>query len=173
MTHALAYLRHHALAALALVCSLLSLAGASYAAWSLPAGSVGARELKNRSITAVKFDPTSVAASIRAWATLAWDGAWRVQASSSDIRVVSTSLGEVVNWRHTRFPRNCLASVTPQRNVPVAGGSSSFYGYFTTVFDGPSGHLEIQGVAPDGAPQVQSVNVLIVCPSPGSQKVNR
>lgn len=173
MTRVLAYLRHHALAALALVCSLLSLAGASYAAFSLPAGSVGGRELKNRAVTAAKLDPTSVAASIRAWATLVWDGAWRVQASSGDIHVVSTSLGEVVNWRHTRFARNCMASVTPLRNVPTPGGNNSFYGYFTTVFDGPSGHLEIQGVAPSGAPQVQSVNVLIVCPSAGSQKVNR
>jgi hypothetical protein len=169
----LAYLRQHVLAALAFVCSLLSLAGASYAAFSLPAGSVDTRALKNGAITAAKLNAGSVAASVRAWATLAWDGAWRVQASSSDIHVVSTSLGEVVNWRHTRFARNCMASVTPLRNVPVAGGSSSFYGYFTTVFDGPSGHLEIQGVAPNGAPQVQSVNVLIVCPSAGSQKVNR
>jgi hypothetical protein len=173
MTDALAYLRHHALAALALVCSLLSLAGASYAAFSLPAGSVGARELRNGGVTAVKLDPTSVAASIRAWATLVWDGVWRVQASSSDIHVVSTSLGEVVNWRHTRFAPNCMVSVTPVRNFPLTGGSSSFYGYVTTVFDGPSGHLEIDGRAPDGSSQVQSVNVLVVCPSAGSQKVNR
>ena len=83
MTNVLAYLRQHVLAALALACSLLSLAGASYAAFSLPAGSVGTRELKNRAITAAKFDPTSVAASVRAWANLTWSGIWRVQASSS------------------------------------------------------------------------------------------
>ena len=90
-----AHLRQHILAALALVCSLLSLGGASYAAFSLPAGSVGTRELKNRAITAAKLDPTSVAASIRAWANLSWAGGWRVQASSSDIRVATASFGEV------------------------------------------------------------------------------
>jgi hypothetical protein len=173
MTHVLAYLRHHALAALALVCSLLSLAGASYAAFSLPAGSVGTRELKNRAVTAAKLNPTSVAASIRAWANLRWNGAWLVQASTSDIRVTTVAGGEVVNWRHTRFPRDCMASVTPIRNFIVAAGTVSVFGFVTTSFDGPVGHLEIDGLAPNGAPQVQSVNVAIVCPSPGSQKVDR
>jgi hypothetical protein len=122
MTHALAYLRHHALAALALVCSLLSLAGASYAAFSLPAGSVGARELKNRAaVTAVKLDPTSIAASVRAWANLNWASGWHVQASSADIHVTTDATGETVSWRHTRFPSNCMASVTPQRNFGPGG----------------------------------------------------
>ena len=46
MTRTLDYLRRNALAALALACSLLSLAGASYAAFSLPAGSVGTCQLQ-------------------------------------------------------------------------------------------------------------------------------
>ncbi len=168
-----AYLRQHILAALALVCSLLSLAGASYAAFSLPAGSVGTRELKNRAITSVKLDPASVAASVRAWATLTWDGAWRVQASSSDIHVARVALGETVSWRHTRFARNCIASVTPTMNAPSPGGSSAVNGYVTVFFDGPSGQLQINGLTPDGTHQVQNVNVLIVCPSPGNQAVSR
>jgi hypothetical protein len=170
MTNLLAYLRQHVLAALALVLSLLSLGGASYAAFRLPPGSVGARELKNRSITAAKLNPTSVAASIRAWATLTWTGVWHVRASSSDIRVTSIALGEVVSWRHTRFARNCMASVTPQEN---AAGGSALTGSVTTSFDTRSGSLTIFGVASDQMPQQQSVNVLIVCPTAGSQKVNR
>ena len=43
MRTALDYLRRHAIAILALICSLLALAGASYATLRLPAGSVGAR----------------------------------------------------------------------------------------------------------------------------------
>jgi hypothetical protein len=170
MTTALEYLRQHLLAALALVCSLLSLGGASYAAVSLPANSVGNRELKNRAITAAKFNPTSVAASIRAWAVVEWNGSWRVQGSSRDIRVARTAQGEVINWRHTRFARACIASVTPRQNVPVPGGSTSFDGYVTTAFDGPAGHLAIDGMSPSGTPQVQNVNVLIACPSTGSPK---
>jgi hypothetical protein len=170
MTNVLAYLRQHVLAALALVLSLLSLGGASYAAFRLPPGGVGARELKNRSITAAKLNPTSVAASIRAWATLTWTGVWHVRASSSDIRVTSIALGEVVSWRHTRFASSCMASVTPLLNFAV---SSSLKGSVTTFFDTRSGSLTIMGSGSDGAAQQQSANVLIVCPSAGSQKVNR
>jgi hypothetical protein len=170
MTQVLAYLRQHVLAVLALVFSLLSLGGASYAAFSLPAGSVGARELKNGSITAGKFNPTSVAASVRAWATLQWTGVWRVQSSTSDIQVRTVSQGESVSWRHTRFARNCIASVTPIANL---AGTVALDGFVTTSFDGPSGFLAIDGFSPIGTRQPQSVNVLIVCPSPASQKVNR
>ena len=157
MTRVLAYLRHHALAALALVCSLLSLAGASYAAFSLPAGSVGTRELKNGAVTAAKLNPTSVAASIRAWANLTWAGGWHVQASSSDIHVATTGFGEVVSWRHTRFPSNCMASVTPQRNFAPGGpgGTGRLDGYVSTFFDPRGGQLQIDGIASDGTPQAQ------------------
>ena len=172
MTRVLAYLRHHALAALALVCSLLSLAGASYAAFRLPAGSVGTPQLKNGAVTAAKVNPTSIAANVRAWATLQWFGTWKIQASTSDIHVTNIAAGEVVSWRRTRFARNCMASVTPNPKLRRrAGGSSSPNGYVTTFFDPRAGHLQIDGLAPDAAPQVQSVSVLIVCPSPGSQTI--
>ena len=72
-----------------------------------------------------------------------------------------------------RFARNCMAFVTPQRNFPAPGGSTAFDGYVTTSFDGPNGHLGIDGLDTSGAHQVQDVDVLIVCPSSGSQKVNR
>jgi hypothetical protein len=98
-----------------------------------------------------------------------------VKASSSDIHVVTAGVGEVVSWRHTRFASNCMASVTPQRNFgPGApGGPHTLDGYISTSFDPHQGELQIDGIAADGAHQAQSVAVLIVCPSPGSQKVSR
>jgi hypothetical protein len=172
MTNVLAYLRQHVLAALALVISLLSLGGASYAAFSLPPGSVGARELRNRAITATKFNPTSVAASVRAWATVTWSGAgWQVQASSKDIHVATAGTGEDVTWRHTHFAANCMASVTPQRNFGPGspGGPHTLDGYVSTLFDPHAAHLQIDGIAADGNHQPQSVAILILCPSAGSQ----
>ncbi|MGZ6616907.1 MAG: hypothetical protein ACXVFQ_21090 [Solirubrobacteraceae bacterium] len=163
-------LKSNAIAYLAL---FVALGGTSYAAINLPAGSVGTRELRNHAITPAKLNPTSVAASVRTWATLQWFGAWRIKSSSSDIHVANIAAGEVVTWQHTRFPRNCMASVTPIRNFPVEPGTVSPYGFVTTVFDGPAGRLEIDALAPSGVPQLQSVNVLIVCPSPGSQKLNK
>jgi hypothetical protein len=150
-----------------------ALSGTSYAALSLPAGSVGTRELRNRAITAAKLNPTSVTANVRAWATLVWTGAWRITASSSDIRVVNTTQGEVVTWRHTRFPRNCIAVATPIRNPSLVPPVQSAHAYVTTSFDGQLGSLAIDGVTPSGAFQPQSVGVLIECPTPGSQKVGK
>ena len=164
------HLRSNMVAYIAL---FVALGGTSYAAINLPAGSVGTRQLKSRAVTAAKLNPTSVAASVRAWAALQWFGAWRIQSSSRDIHVTNIAAGEVVTWRHTRFPRNCMASVTPIRNFALEPGTVSQYGFVTTFFDGPAGHLEIDALAPNGSPQVQSVTVLIVCPSPGSQKPNK
>ena len=118
MTRLLVHARRNAVAYLAL---FVALGGTSYAAFSLPAGGVGARELKNGAITAAKMNPTSIAASVRAWANLSWAGGWHVQASSSDIHVTTAATGEVVSWRHTRFASNCMASVTPQRNFGPGG----------------------------------------------------
>ncbi len=61
-----------------------------------------------------------------------------------------------------------MASVTPIRNLS-GDLDGVFIGYVTTSFDGPRAVLR-STLAPNGAAQVQSVNVLIVCPTPGSQK---
>jgi hypothetical protein len=153
----------------------VALGGTSYAAFSLPAGSVGAPQLRDRAITASKLNPASVAASVRAWARLTWDGGWRVTASSSDIHVTTAGLGEDVSWRHTHFPSNCLASVTPQRNFAPGGpgGTGRLDGYVSTFFDARSAHLQIDGIASDGTPQAQSVTILVICPTAGSQKLGR
>src|SRR5262249_36840068 len=143
--------------------------------FSLPAGSVGARELKNRAVTAAKLNPSSVAASIKAWANLTWSDGWHVVASSSDIHVTSAAVGETVTWRHTRFASNCMASVTPQRNFGPGGpgGPHPLDGYISTLFDPHAGQLQIDAIAVDSAHQPQSVVALIVCPTPGSQAPNR
>jgi hypothetical protein len=79
VTRILDYLRRNALAALAFACSLLALGGASYAAFSLPAGSVGTRQLRtgavtnrklaNGSITPAKLDSRTIGGSVRHWAS--------------------------------------------------------------------------------------------------------
>ena len=125
MTRLLAHARRNAVAYVAL---FVALGGTSYAAFSLPAGSVGARELKNGAISAAKMDSSSVAASVRAWASLSWAGRWLVQASSSDIHITTDATGETVTWRHTRFARNCMASATPQRNFGPGGPGGREHG---------------------------------------------
>jgi hypothetical protein len=172
MTRILNHVRSNVVAYLAL---FVALGGTSYAAFNLPAGSVGSRELKNGAVTATKLNANSVAASVRAWASLTWSSGWRLQASSRDIQVTRAPLGEDVTWSHTRFPSNCVASVTPERNFSPGGpgGTGRLDGYVSTFFDPRRGHLQIDGIASDGTPQAQSVVILVVCPSAGSQKVSR
>jgi hypothetical protein len=157
----------------AYIALFFALGGSSYAAFRLPAGSVGTRELKNRAVTAKKLDPTSVAASVRAWANLQWASGWHVQASTGDIHVTTNATGETVSWRRTRFASNCMASVTPQRNFGPGGpgGTGTLDGYVSTFFNPHDGDLQIDGIAADGTHQAQGVTILIICPSPGSQKV--
>ena len=50
-------MRHVRANAIAYVALFVALGGTSYAAMSLPAGSVGARQIKNHVITPVKLDP--------------------------------------------------------------------------------------------------------------------
>ena len=55
LSRTLNYISHHAIAILALVCSLLALAGASYAATQLPKNSVGNPQIKQGAVTPPKF----------------------------------------------------------------------------------------------------------------------
>ena len=65
MNAAVTHLRKNVVAYVAL---FVALGGTSYAAVSLPAGSVGNRQLKNHSITPIKLDPGSIAGYVRDWA---------------------------------------------------------------------------------------------------------
>ena len=55
LSKTLSYISHHAIAILALVCSLLALAGASYAATQLPKNSVGNAQIQQGAVSPPKF----------------------------------------------------------------------------------------------------------------------
>lgn len=65
------HVRANAIAYLAL---FVALAGTSYAVESLPANSVGARQIRNHSITPDKLAPSRLAGAVRAWAKVAANG---------------------------------------------------------------------------------------------------
>jgi len=166
MTRILDYLRRNAVAALALVCSLLALAGASYAAFSLPANSVGAPQIKNHSIGSIKLDQRSIAASIRAWVIIQWGAGGRLvaKASSSRVTVASGGATTTVTWPHRHFARNCFPSVTPQQNL---NSRFALADYLTARLDpaNPGGaFLSMLGVAADGTRGPQAAYVTVICP---------
>ena len=81
MVKTLTFIRHNAIALLAL---FVALGGTSYAALSLPAGSVGTSQLRNGAVTsrklakgavtAASLDPKSIAGHIADWAQIRADG---------------------------------------------------------------------------------------------------
>ncbi len=81
MIHRLvSYLQQHALAAAAFVCSLLALAGSSYAAFT-----ISGSQIRNHTINPVKLNPRFINGNVRAWAIVAPNG--RVIAGAGRPRV--------------------------------------------------------------------------------------
>jgi hypothetical protein len=105
MSRVLCHVRSNAIAYLAL---FVALGGTGYAAVSLPANSVGNRQLKNGSVTPVKIDRHLITGSIRAWAEVNASG--RLVAGEGGPKAVARtgpdSLGQyLVSWRTTQFAR--------------------------------------------------------------------
>jgi hypothetical protein len=89
--------RRHVIAYLALGCALLSLGGAAYAATQIPNGSVGEKQLKNKVIDPVKWDPNYTTGFVRRWAVVNSSGA--IMSTSPAGQSKSTATGNyVVTW---------------------------------------------------------------------------
>ena len=115
--------------AVAYVALFVALGGTSYAL-SIPAGSVGTRELHNgsvtskkianRSITPTKFDPSTIGGSIRYWAHVSQDG--QILGGSQGAHVSGGGPIFHVSWGN-HFSARCGALVTPAGNAgtsPIA-----------------------------------------------------
>ena len=113
MTRLLAHVRGQAVAYLAL---FVALGGTSYAALSLPANSVGTKQIRNGavtskkvangSITPNKLDPRMIGGSVRHWAFVSQDGS--VIGGSRGIHVSEGTGGSpyYVTWGD-QFPHSC------------------------------------------------------------------
>jgi len=155
MPHKIAtYLRQNAIALLAL---FVALSGTSYAAIA-----ISGAQLRNHSVNAVKLNPRSIAASIKAWVNVQETSSGPVVVSSSSaVRVQNFADGEDIFWRRQRFSAKCGALVTPEIGFTVR-----LTGYVTSDprLEGRSPHLTIFGHAASGPDRPQPVFVAIVCP---------
>lgn len=96
--------------------------GGTAAAFTVPRNSVGAAQLRNHSITPVKFDTRAIGGSVKAWATVDANG--HLSASSSPARVnhgQGTS-DYVVQWAHKLFADTCVRLATVQLNSAQGAG---------------------------------------------------
>jgi hypothetical protein len=125
------YLRAHALAVTALGLSVLALAGASYAAIGLPAGSVGTAQLRNGSITPPKFDPKTVGGYVRAWAHVGAGGHIIAGSPGAVANYKGLSGASVpgpnylVGWKKIKLRTRCAAVVTLDSNGPLTSRGST------------------------------------------------
>jgi len=117
MTRLLAHLRNSAVGYLAL---FVALGGTSYAALSLPAGSIGTKQLRNGaittkkiangSITPSKLDARTLGGSVRHWAHVSQSG--QILGGSKGASVSGGGPIFHVSWGD-RFSSRCGALVTP------------------------------------------------------------
>ena len=103
MRRALDYARQHAIATIALACSLLALATSSYAAFFLPPGSVGNRELKNHAINPDKLNPRFVGGYVRAWASVSARGRVIAGGGKPHVHLGAATGQYIVQWHAGAF----------------------------------------------------------------------
>jgi hypothetical protein len=149
------HVRANAVAYLAL---FVALGGTGYAAINLPAGSVGSRQIKNHSITPIKFDPTKIGASVRYWAII--QGGRRVLASHPrGARLFSTDpthASGLVTWNGPQ-PADCFS---------LATGNGAFVQALMPPSIKASASVQFYTFDASGHPAPGQLNIAVLCPQP-------
>jgi hypothetical protein len=156
MTRILAHARRHSVAFIAL---FVALGGSGYASWSIPSNSVGARQIKNHSITPVKFDPTAIGGTIRYWARI--DATGKVLASrprATTIGWSSVNHSGRINWGRA-IPNGCFSLATVDSVT-----SQGFASVATLNQSRPPAFVVVATFNTNGQPTGEPVNVMVVCP---------
>lgn len=169
MRHLLHHLKSNAVGYIAL---FVALGGTSYAAISLPQGSVGTRQLRNgavtsrklakQSVTATALDPKTIAGHVADWAQIRADG--RVLSSRPHASVVfkDPSRGLYRVYWHQAIAQSCMSIASPS-NVSFVLGSATA-DTFGPDGQGRSTSLLVQTFNATGANVPQDVNVMVICP---------
>jgi len=163
MTRIANHIRNNVVGYLAL---FVALGGTSYAAVSLPAGSVGTQQLRNgavtgrklanQAVTAASLDPKSIAGHIVAWAEIHFGNLVAVSNPPATVGTVGGS--PAVIW-HKRIPMNCGAIATPNDDVGSAVVQTRDAEYV-----GRSTAFQVQTVNSSGINQPVSFNIVVICP---------
>jgi hypothetical protein len=145
--------------AVAYVALFVALGGSSYAAVSLPANSVGTRQIKNHSVTPMKLDRSAIGGSVRYWARISENG--KIIASQPKAQIVGWYTdptgfyaGGIVRWRKPIAP-GCFSLATAEsvpRSISVSAETVAGNGKVAQVRLAPSA--------------VVPVDVAVVCPAP-------
>ena len=144
LSRALNYISHHAIAILALVCSLLALAGASYAATQLPKNSVGNAQIQRGAVAPPKFSK-QIGGYVRLYAKITPDGKiiyatpgakvtqWATAGSGSGAGIIG-----LITWRHQQASNKACAALAttgtpPDGPISATVGASKTAGTYVRV----------------------------------------
>ena len=149
------YVSHHAIAILALVCSLLALAGASYAATQLPKNSVGNPQIKQGAVSPPKFSK-QIGGYVRLYAKITPAG--KIIYATPGAKVTlwapsSTGIIGIIAWPHQAGPHNACSALATTGS-PAQGPISASVGASHTT--GTS--VDILSANPDSL-----VTVAVIC----------
>lgn len=138
MIRLLSHARSNSIGYLAL---FVALGGTSYAAFGVPAGSVGTRQLRsgavttqklaNGSVTPVKLDAHIIAGSVRHWAQVSAQGTIESSSGHAQDNGVPPDGDYVITWSDN-FSNRCVAIATPQGGLglltPLSGIANTHIG---------------------------------------------
>ena len=170
MHRLIAHLRSNLVGWIAL---FVALGGTGYAAISIPRNSVGAAQIRNRSITPAKFNPKSIGGSVRAWAIIRANGS--VEASTKHTVAFSSVFpgSYVIQWPVT-LPSKCptVANVderSPDQTsiqTPGGGSASAAIGYVSSV-DTETAHkvskTSLVTLNASGQPTPMAFDIAVIC----------
>jgi hypothetical protein len=160
------YLRQHALATAALVCSILALAGSSYAAVT-----ISGSQIQNHSIAPVKLDPRFITGNVRAWAivgpnghVIAGAGRPRVTPQAGDPGGYGIRWGVKVGRCDTVATVDAAAS-PPTERIPLGGNPSVPFtaGYAVASTFARHSETAVQTYNQQGQPTPLGFNVTVIC----------
>jgi hypothetical protein len=97
----------------------VALGGTGYAAISIPRNSVGAAQIRNRSITPVKFNPKSIGGSVRAWAIVRANATVLAGGGKPTVSAGAIPGSFEIQWG-VRLPRTCATVANIDERSPVA-----------------------------------------------------
>jgi hypothetical protein len=164
MTRLLNHVRHNAVAYVAL---FVALGGTGYAAIGLPAGSVGARQLRNGSVMPVKLDRRYMGGYVRAWVSVNAQG--HVIASSPGVEAKPSDVGpglSVVVW-HQRPTSRCEVLATLVLPSGVSAPSAPGYVVARVDFFKRSGEVSIvQTFSGQSQPAALPYDLALLCSTP-------
>ena len=165
-TRILDYLRQHALAAAAFVCSILALAGSSYAAFT-----ISGSQIRNHTINPSKFNPKYINGEVRAWAVVGPDGKVLAGKGKPKVTLLAGDPGGYdIRWG-VRVPR-CATSVTIDtasspltESLSISGNPTARFtaGYAVGATPGTHHQTTVQTFNQNGEPTPLAFDAVVIC----------